>query len=202
MNRMILSSSSQSEDPVGKANGRGHIAQGLSKLDTDDGYLLSSSAGSADLDTSAGENAINNARLGQYRQEFTTHLLSLIGECDFEYGFTASVDTFIRERLAENELATKEWLNDLFVRYWDDMAVLTGLLRAIAHLDYDEVCPAGPTMAIAALSHKSVEVRECGVRAFENWAASDAVSLLEHLRCPERWLQEYVDDVIADLKRG
>lgn len=156
---------------------------------------------SAISDRQATENAVNFARLQQYREHFTTGLLSLIAESDFEYGFSSALDTFLQERLSENALATKEWLNSLFVQFFGDVAVATGVLRTAAHLEYDEIAPQGPTMALAALSHTDVEVRECGIRAFENWATRESLNILKKVRCPERWMQEYVTQVVNDLEQ-
>ncbi|MFC1573313.1 hypothetical protein ACFL6M_06910 [Candidatus Eisenbacteria bacterium] len=197
----LPSSSSQYEEKASQFDGRGEIVQASSKSETEDPFLPRV-ADSASSDWPATENAINFARLREYRRELTTHFLGLVAECDFEYGFKSVVDTFLNERLAENGLATKEWLNDLFIRYWNDIAVVTGVLRAVAHLEYAEVCPQGPTMALASLSHGSVEVRECGIRAFENWASLDSLHLLQQVHCPEPWLQEYVDRVVTELKEG
>jgi len=135
-----------------------------------------------------------------YRKELSGRLLALIAECDFEYGFSSALDSFLRERLAENAFVTREWLNSLFVEHFEDVGVLTGVLRTIAHLDYYDVAPEGPTMALAALSHSSIEVRESGIRAFENWATADCLGVLRNVECAEQWMQDYVAQVVRDLE--
>jgi hypothetical protein len=145
------------------------------------------------------ENLLNQQRLLEFR-EFTSHVLQLIEESSFEYGFDNEFDVFLRDRLAKNALATKQWMNEVFIENFGDSGVLVGILRALAHVDYQVVRPQGPTMAIAAFSHTDAEVRECGIRAMENWGTSECLAALESISCPEAWLQEYVTQVISDLR--
>lgn len=147
------------------------------------------------------ENLANLSRLREYQEQLTQHLLMLIEESELEYGFDSALDVFLRDRLAENALATKEWLNSLFIQHIADPAVTTGILRTIAHLDYSEIVPQGPTIALAALTNLNSEVRECGIRAFENWGTLECLHILRTVRCPEEWMQDYVEHVISDLEQ-
>lgn len=144
------------------------------------------------------ENRRNEERLAGLRQ-FTARVVALTRECIFECGFENELDSFLRECLAKDGMATKEWLNEIFLEHFEDVSVVVGILRAIAHLEYDEISPTGPTMALAALSHRDIEVRECGIRAFENWESRDGLEYLKAIRCEERWLQDYLERVIVDL---
>ena len=145
------------------------------------------------------ENTINSARLQQFGF-LTRELLQLIADSDFEYGYGTAIDIFLKNRLAENALATKDWLNSVFIENFNDVSIVTGILRTIAHLDYDDIMPQGPTMSLAALTHSNVEVRECGIRTFENWANLDCLKILKTITPAEKWLQEYVSKVISDLE--
>jgi len=147
------------------------------------------------------ENLANLSRLRQYREQLTHQLLMLIEESELEYGFNSALDVFLRDRLAENALATKEWLNSLFIQHIADPAVTTGILRTIAHLDYSEIAPQGPTIALAALANLNPEVRESGIRAFENWGTLECLHILRTVQCPEEWMQDYVNQVISDLEQ-
>jgi hypothetical protein len=88
----------------------------------------------------------------------------------------------------------------LFYKNFHDPHIITGVLHIISHFDYDLVSPEGPTMAIAALGHKNVEVREYGVKCFENWQHKDGIRILEQIKANERWFQNYINLVIRDLK--
>jgi hypothetical protein len=147
------------------------------------------------------ENLANLSRLREYQEQLTQHLLMLIEESELEYGFDSALDVFLRDRLAENALVTKEWLNSLFIQHIANPTVTTGILRTIAHLDYSEIAPQGPTMALAALANLSPEVKECGIRAFENWGTLECLYILRTVQHQVEWIQEYVNQVITDLEQ-
>lgn len=146
------------------------------------------------------ENAFNLARLNVYKAKFSEKFLQSIRDSEFEFGYDSLADIFVRERIAENALATKEWINSLFIENYPNNEIAVGILRVIAHLDYDEIAPQGPTMALAALVHVSLEVRECGMRAFENWGTMECLKVLRSISCSEDWLSDYVHQVVKDLE--
>lgn len=148
------------------------------------------------------ENKINAKRLLEYRTRFNTELVKLIRESEFEFGYDNPVDSFLHDRLNENALVTKEWVNSLFVANYSDVQVATGILRVIAHFDYHEFSPQGPTIALAALTHKSLEVRECGIRTLENWGTLDCLDIIKTIKCHEEWMKNYVHQVILDLEES
>ncbi len=145
------------------------------------------------------ENQLNEERLAQFGR-FTSQVIQLVRDSTFEYGCETQLDVFLRDSLARNALATKEWLNDIFLKHMRDIPIVTGILRTLAHFDYEIVRPQGPTMAIAALAHKDPEVRECGIRAFENWESTESLEALENIQCDVPWLQEYLLGVVSDLR--
>jgi len=148
------------------------------------------------------ENKQNSRRLELFHRQYTQKLLHLILESEFEFGFETLADAFVRDRLKENAMATKQWLNDLFLEHFSDINITTGILRIISHFPYKDIVPQGPTIALAALRHQSVEVRECGIRALENWGTMQCLKILQHLHCPEPWLADYVNQIIADMEES
>ena len=146
------------------------------------------------------QDVIEDLDIAEYKKQFTDSLLQLIREEIFEFGMENAADTYVQENLRDNPFVTKELLNSLFLDYFTDIGVTTGLLRIIAHLDYEDINPTGPIMALAALSHQNTEVRECAIRAFENWCHIDSLDYLKAIKCNERWLQTYLDKVISDFE--
>jgi len=146
------------------------------------------------------ENTLNRRRLRQFKENYTKELLRIICEQDFEYGFDSPADLFVRELMEQNEAVTKEWLNAIYIEQFSDIRVVIGLLQVVSHLQYPEIYPQGPTMALAALSHANSEVRECGIRAFENWGTIESLNILRNVKCTESWMQEYISQVIKDLE--
>jgi len=151
--------------------------------------------------TTIDENYINRRRLRQLKKEFTPQLIHLIVDSDFEYGIESSVDAFVRNQIKQNRLATKSWLSEIFVEHFGHPTILIGLLRAVSRLSYFDIWPEGPIMAVAALSHTDIEVRECGIRSFENWGNLYSLTVLDNLQVSPPWLQDYVLRVVRDIRK-
>ncbi|HDJ89352.1 MAG TPA: hypothetical protein ENG40_01490 [Thermoprotei archaeon] len=143
----------------------------------------------------------NNKRIfREFSLKETPKLIAIIEEQEFEYGFESPAERFIKEKLRVNSFVAKEWLNKLFLQMFDNAHIIIGILQAISHLNYSEIFPTGQTMALAALSHKNAEVRECGIRAFESWCNYESLKVLKTVHYPEKWLQDYVNQVIKDIE--
>lgn len=136
------------------------------------------------------------------RKRFTDGLISLLLSEEFEYGIDTKADAFVGEYIKLNAPLVKEWLQTIFLRNNSNSSILVGLLRVIARIDYSEIYPQGQIMAIAAFSHKNIEVQECGVRAFENWdyAEEESIKTLENHKVSVKWLQEYINRVVLYLR--
>ncbi|MBF0510041.1 MAG: hypothetical protein HQK57_14100 [Deltaproteobacteria bacterium] len=146
------------------------------------------------------ENASGKSILQQFQEKYTKELLSIISRQNFEYGFYSRADEFVRKRMEQNAARTKEWLLSVFVDYFSDLKIMIGLLQVILHMDYFDIYPQGQDIALAALAHSDAEVRECGIRAFENWGTPESLRILKTINYREKWLQEYIDQVILDLE--
>ena len=157
-----------------------------------EGKLIVSS--SLDKDYKDQEQLIKEERV------FANELISFILNEEFEYGIDTEADALVRRYMAPNPLLTKKWINTIFEENPADVSILIGLLRVIARLDYREIYPQGQTIAVAAFSHENTEVKECGVRAFESWGTIESLKILEDLKVEIQWLQEYIDDVVSDLR--
>jgi serine/threonine protein kinase len=136
----------------------------------------------------------------EYKTKFTNSLLQLIHEEVFEFGMENAADRYVQENLRDYPLYTKVCLNEMLLKHFADVGVATGLLRIISHIDYEEIHPIGQTMALSVLNHENIEIRECGIRAFENWGNIDSLDILKHIKCEEKWLQDYLDKVIIYLE--
>jgi len=146
------------------------------------------------------ENKLNKERNNFLKDKITSQLLETILEESFEFGIKSKSETLIEEQLQKNELATRNWLNEIFVDYFDDEKILIGILRIIGRFDERIIFPQGQTMALAALNHKNPEIKELGIRAFENWGSLNSLKILENIKIGINWLENYKDQVISDLK--
>jgi hypothetical protein len=127
-------------------------------------------------------------------------LKAMLQEEITESGMANPSEKIVESLYSENKRKANILLNELFIKNFHTPHIIVGILHIISHFDYDLVSPEGPTMAIAALTHKNVEVREYGVKCFENWRHKDGIRILEHIKAGEQWLQNYIDLVIRDLK--
>lgn len=132
--------------------------------------------------------------------QFKTQFDELIRHSDFEFGFSSAADHYVLTAIKQYGPFAREWINDIFLKNFDDPPFLTGLLRVIAHFDYTDMYPQGMTMATAALLHKDVEIRDCAVRCFESWEDPENLKILKNLSFSEYWLSEYLNEVISYLE--
>ena len=146
------------------------------------------------------ENLVNKKRTLHLEKDFTHKLLHYLREDEFEYGFENRADVLVKNQMAINSLATKEWLNKIYVNNFKNPEILIGILRLIARFRIEVISPEGKTMAIAAIAHKNIEVQECGIRAFESWGTLDSLDILSNVKVQPDWLQDYLNQVIINIE--
>lgn len=151
-------------------------------------------------DSTSNENEINEARIKSIDEKLTQKFIHLLKEEDFEFGYKTRSEQLILEQLQINALATRNWLNEVFINYYSDETVIIGILRIIGRFDPANIFPQGQTIALAALIHKNDEIKELGIRAFEHWCTIESLDILKTLDLKKEWLKEYVNDVIADFE--
>ena len=146
------------------------------------------------------ENSINNKRMDFLRNSITNEFINCIKDEPFEFGFISKSEIIIKEQLEINAMATKNWLNELYLNNFSNETILIGILRLLGRFNETLIEPQGITMAMAAIIHKNNEIKELGVRAFENWGSRNCLRFLKTIHIEEKWLQEYIDDIIIDLE--
>ena len=146
------------------------------------------------------ENEINKFRLNHQKDDFAVQLLNCIKDQHFEYGINSQADLLVQKQLNINMLATENTLNELFVNNFDIPHVIIGILQIISRLSEPSIISKGQVMAIAALSHKNLEVRDCGIRCFECWANESSLRILKCIKTEPKWLQEYIENVITYIE--
>jgi hypothetical protein len=109
---------------------------------------------------------------------------------------------YIRSLLRENPLETRHLLQVIAFESFSfgNTCVFLNLLHALSHLKQSEAFPEGQFIALGALSHKDDEVKEYAVKCFENWKCKDNIPILQNIKTAHQWLQDYIDDVVADLR--
>tara|TARA_R110000868_G_scaffold318429_1_gene579166 strand:+ start:85 stop:603 length:519 start_codon:yes stop_codon:yes gene_type:complete len=85
--------------------------------------------------SSSSENKINIKRQETLKSEFTSNLLGCLSDEDFEFGIRSRSEMIIREQFSVNTLATRNWLNEIFIENFPNEKILLGLLRIIGRFE-------------------------------------------------------------------
>lgn len=151
-------------------------------------------------DNDSTENKINSLRSRILDKRFTNEFLSILRDEDFEFGFISRSEELLSEQLRINALATRNWLNELFIKYFSDEVIIIGILRIIGRFEPTQIFPQGQTIALAALNHLNDEIKELGIRAFEKWCNHESLEILKTIQIETPWLKEYIENVIKDFE--
>lgn len=134
--------------------------------------------------------------------QYKTDILNTILNDYFEDGIISQSEQYIISIEKPNKLEYfREAANELYLDYYNDSHVLTGLLIMMGSLQYNEAEPQGQTMALGLLQHEDITVRDRAIQAFERWNSKKGLPVLKSLHCDRIWLQNYVDKVISYLER-
>lgn len=78
-------------------------------------------------------------------------------------------------------------------------------MHIISRLEYNTIGEDGVRIALDAINNDNDEIKDCAIRAFEQWNGYDTVSVLNILKQMERpktdWLADYLDSVINDIEK-
>lgn len=127
-------------------------------------------------------------------------LQKIMSEVSFEPNMINDTITYFGTLLAYGDVAVVMWVSELFVSHYKYDKILKGLLY-IAMYYSEAFVNADTLMALAAISHKSPEVRELSVRVLESNCNIVNYEVLLTLNVQEQWLKEYIQDVIRDFKK-
>lgn len=133
-------------------------------------------------------------------ENLTNKFISMVNEDIFEFGYISNSERFINDLISNSQFDAKQWLESVFMSNFDNTKIIIGILHVISHFKYKIISPQGQVMALSALIHKNIEVRECAIRAFENWGHVDSLRVLKSIKCDEKWLFDYVQQIISDLE--
>lgn len=135
-------------------------------------------------------------------RQYKSDILNVIVNDIFEAGIISQSEFYISNTADENNIEyIREAANELYLDYYNDSHILTGLLIMMGTLEYEKAKPQGQTMALGLLQHEDISVRDRAVQAFERWNSKKGLLVLKCLHCDKKWLQRYVDKVISYLER-
>lgn len=136
------------------------------------------------------------------RKRFMSDFLLYLKESHFEDGFENQADVYLRKILKSDSHApfASAWIKSFYLKHEDNPFIIERILRVLSHFEVAEVSPIGPILAIKALSHTDLAIKEMGIQAFENWDDKEYIPLLELTDCHNDDLNDYLLNVIQYLK--
>lgn len=147
------------------------------------------------------QNDIQNKKEELIKQ-FEIEIKNVIHNDEFIDGTITNSEKYMYENYNTNtDNFIKTALMNLYLRNLSNSKVLTGILMMISTISYSQAEPEGPIMAIGLLQNKDNEIRDKAIQAFERWNSKKGISVLKSLKCDKKWLQLYVDKVIAYIER-
>ena len=134
--------------------------------------------------------------------DFEAMITSMLRNEDFECGISNQSENYFNNCLMKNRDDTLNKLLLSFVNNFhsNNAHIVVGFLHIISHFKYEQVYPTGQSIAIMSLSYNDSEVQEYAIKCFENWGNIDGIKKLEAVKYTDKWLDDYAQSVIEDLK--
>lgn len=138
----------------------------------------------------------------ELENQFMVEILNIIRNDEYEDGTISNSEKYILDvNTSDSRPYLKSALMKLYLDNLGNEKILTGILLMISTIPYTDACPEGPIMAMGLLQNKSYAVRDKAIQAFERWNSKQGIEVLRNLNCDKKWLQRYVNKVIAYLVR-
>lgn len=117
-------------------------------------------------------------------------------------GEISEMEVIIKKIISlSSQTETLSWINNAFLKYNPNALFICTLLHTLSHMEYDEVIPNGPTMAMASLSHEDERVVGYAIKAFENWNSKTTLTFMKSTKPRSIWafkewqrVQEYIGE--------
>ncbi|MNE39472.1 hypothetical protein D3C87_1338970 [compost metagenome] len=148
------------------------------------------------------ENYINKRRLNYIEDKIEPIFISLLKSEEISLDYSSPAEKLFLELLNENSSITLNWLNSFYVKYFTDEKIHMNILRLIGNLKEEQISSLGILIATSALCNKNVEIKELGMRAFENWGSLNSFNVLSQLDIQQQWLNDYRNQVIKDISKN
>lgn len=133
--------------------------------------------------------------------EFWNRLLDTLQTEPIENGYSHPAEEILKEVLEKRGYKAIPWIQSIYLEsLLSNPSIAAALMRCIARLDRNRIDPWGVLMAVGGLSSPVLEVREEAVRALEMWAVPSAVQILSGHEERVKWLADYIQSVIENLK--
>ncbi|MEE1902662.1 hypothetical protein V0R39_10500 [Pseudomonas inefficax] len=131
--------------------------------------------------------------------EFKSGLIAMLENDTFEPDRKSITERYVEQWLIRKPALSQLVIMQLFLESRSNDKRIIGILNLLAHLDVQKFYPANEIIAVGAFSHKSNEVKECALRAFEYWENEELAAGLRNHRLTPQWLDDYRTSIISDI---
>lgn len=99
---------------------------------------------------------------------------------DLRIGEVNEMENVIRNLMSmSSQNDTLTWLNQLYLDHNRNALFVCTLFHTLSHMEYEEIIPQGPTMAMASLNHEDDRVIGYAIKAFSNWNSKKTIELMK-----------------------
>jgi len=136
------------------------------------------------------------------QDHFAEQLICCFEEAEVEDGVTHSAEALIQGSLNSMGSLIVDGLKVIYAKFLEkNPPFAADLVLCLGRLPQELVFPWAMDMARQALASDRVDLREAGVRAFENWGGDAAVEAIQSYLPSESvsWLSRYAKQVLRDL---
>ena len=140
------------------------------------------------------ENIINN---------FSIEIINAVISNNFESGLRSEADTVFNEYHQKYGVLAVNWLVKLFITNLFDPAVVLGIIIIISRQKLADIGYQGQMILISATYQfkEDLQIQEAIIRCIENWESYELINILDQLHPNQKWLVDYKDLVIEDLRQ-
>lgn len=136
------------------------------------------------------------------RDSFSTKLYFYIENDDIGIGTYTEADKMLEMYLSKYNDLIQNMLSFIFKKNIGNVDFLCRLLLLISRINPVHINKTGHTIAMAALNHRSDDVKESALRLFESFGDQDTLAFLKSSKPDAYWLQEYKEQIINDIENG
>lgn len=128
-------------------------------------------------------------------------IISSLNWNDLKIGEINEMENIVRELISATSYSkVLEWLNRLYLEYNENNLFLCTLFHTLSHMDYDDIYPTAPTMAMSALNNNNDIVVRYAVKAFSNWNSKDCIKYMRNNTPKQDWVRKEWQQVIDYIK--
>lgn len=137
-------------------------------------------------------------------RDITDEIISELLEEELEVGKDSHARRYLLKVIEYRSQKVVDVMQNLLLQALlrnDNHRLAYNVLVLLTQLPYEKMGAPADFMAIAATRSKYLDIQELGIRCFEDWENAEACKSLKNCRFSEEWLQEYADEVCAQIMR-